>query len=231
MKAGDIVATTGNRFIQASTVSRWSHVALAIDEDRVVEAIPNKVVIRPLKDCISTAKTSYLFERPSELSTEEKEALIKHVSSLEKQGLNYCKLRAGYSGVPYILKNFFCTLAIIQLLGAGAVFFFWDDIDNSYPLLLLAVISVFIGLPLSNLAGMTKQNNEWLERIGAPKWLKNNTKDQFCSQLVEEIDKKISPSFSLAIKADFESRPKDVVYACERLRWNKKNITKQSSTD
>lgn len=224
MKAGDIVATTGNRFIQTATVSQWSHVALAVNEYDVIEAIPNKVVIRPLSECITGSKSSYIFERPSELDEAEKHALIQHARNLEKQNLEYNKLRAGYSGLPHVLLNIFFLLGLINLLLAIIAYFTLSDISSSYRFLLFSLISIFLGLPLSRLSGMTKQVNECLERINAPEWLKNNVRDQFCSQLVEDIDRKISPSFSKAIKSKYEARPKDVVYACEKQGWIKRKI-------
>jgi len=224
MKAGDIVATTGNRFIQASTISRWSHVAIAIDDENVVEAIPSGVVIRSLSKCMEKSKSAYLFERPSELESEEKKHLIKYAEYLKDQGLTYNWLRAGYSGLPHALINGFCFLAAVTLIGASVSFFIWDDMKSSYPLLLLSVISIFVGLPLSWLSGMTKQVNKWLDRINAPAWLKNNVKDQYCSQLVLDVDKKISPSFSGLVQSRYEPRPKDVAYACERQGWAKTKI-------
>lgn len=224
MKAGDIVATTGNRFIQASTMSRWSHVAIAIDDKNVVEAIPSGVVIRSLSKCTEKSKSAYLFERPSELNPEEKEHLNNYAEYLKDQGLKYNWLRAGYSGLPHVLRNGFCFFAAIMLIGASVSFFICGDMNSSYPLLLLSVISIFVGLPLSRLSGMTKQVNEWLDRINAPTWLKNNVKDQYCSQLVLDVDKKISPNFSGLVQFTYEPRPKDVVYACERQGWAKTKI-------
>lgn len=224
MKAGDIVATTGNRLIQASTISRWSHVALAIDENNVIEAISCGVVIRPLSECTKKSKSSFIFERPSKLDAEEYAKLISYAEDLKKQGLKYNWLRAGYSGLPHILKNIFIFLAAINLIGAAISFFIYGDINASYTMLLLSVISTFLGIPLSKLTGMTNQVNKWLDRINAPAWLKNNVKDQFCSQLVLDVDKKISPSFSGLVRTEHEPRPKDVVYACEKQKWKKIKI-------
>lgn len=224
MKAGDIVATTGNRFIQASTISRWSHVAIAIDDENVIEAIPSGVVIRPLRECTEKSKNAYLFERPLELDSGERQHLKKYAESLKDQQLKYNWLRAGYSGVPHVLRNMFCFLAAVTLGMACASFFIWDDMQSSYPYFLLSVISIFVGLPLSKLSGNTKQANEWLDRINAPAWLKNNVKDQYCSQLVLDVDKEISPSFSGLVQSMYEPRPKDVVYACERQGWAKQQL-------
>ncbi|WP_162816455.1 hypothetical protein [Halomonas sp. BN3-1] len=222
MKAGDIIATTGNRFVQVSTISRWSHVAIAIDDKNVVEAIPSGVVIRTLSECTEKSKSAYLFERPSELKPEEQKNLKNHAKCLKNQGLKYNLLRAGYAGLPHLLWNAFCFLSVVTFIGGIVTLSVIDDMEIAVCFFLLTVISIFIGLPLSRLSGMPNQVNEWLDRNNAPAWLKNNVKDQYCSQLVVNVDREVSPSFSVLVQSKYEARPKDVVSACKRQGWKKK---------
>jgi len=223
MKAGDIVATTGNRFIQLTTVSRWSHVAIAIDENNVLEATPAGVIIRTLDQCVAEAKAAYVFERPKNLALgdDARGDLKKRAIELSSEGRRYSFWRAGYSGLTHIFRNIFIGFALILFSMSLFLFFYQGDIKNSYAFLLLSLVALVFGLPLSITTGMTRQFNEWLESLDAPSWLGNSLKKQYCSQLVFDIDQSMSSRFLDRESTLYELRPKDVVNACMRQKWNR----------
>jgi hypothetical protein len=100
-------------------------------------------------------------------------------------------------------------------------FFYQGDMKNSYAFLLLSLVALVFGLPLSITTGMTRQFNEWLESWDAPSWLGNSLKKQYCSQLVFDIDQSMSSRFLDRESTLYELRPKDVVNACMRQKWNR----------
>lgn len=81
------------------------------------------------------------------------------------KNIKYGTLRAAYSGAPHTLTNMFNALALILLPSSCISFFLFDDLKNSYPLLLFSVISVFIGIPIAESMGTVRNTNRFLKNV------------------------------------------------------------------
>ena len=216
MKAGDVVALKGSWFVMLATVSYTSHVAIAIDENNVIEAVPSGIRVRTLATCIADAKEAHLYSAPDVFTKEQMEEIKIFSKKLEMEGVGYSFTRAGYSGLKYILRNFFVLLTfvnvILALIYGEADVFWW-----------LAAASFFLGLPLSYLVGMTLCVNKMIDNFKLPDCFKTGTKKRFCSSLVLEIDEKFFKSIKVASKIT-EPRPKDIVAACRRAGWKERKL-------
>ncbi|AVF66074.1 MULTISPECIES: hypothetical protein [Vibrio harveyi group] len=229
MKPGDILATTGNKFIQISTISRWSHVGIYLDKDTILEATPGKVGKRNIKESLSSAQSATCLERPIPLDSTQQQALWDLANKIDSDNLKYAWLRAGYSGMPQFLRNILISISVLSLLLSLYVCISFGFRNELWALLSISLISVFIGLPIAKLTGKTKQVNECIESAEIKysknlSFLKTNLKPQYCSQLVYEVDQKILPSFSNDCTNVQELRPKDVVIACEKQGWLKTKV-------
>ena len=151
--------------------------------------------------------------------------LQNRTEELINKNIKYGTLRAAYSGAPHILTNMFKALALVLLTGSCISLFLFDDLKSSYPLLLLSVVSVFIGIPIAKSTGTVRKTNRFLKKCKAPKWLLTNMDKMFCSQLVEDVDLHIGGNLTSYMSRSHELRPKDVVNACISLQWNEENIT------
>lgn len=227
MKAGDIIATNNNRFIRGATFGDWSHVGIAIDDKFILEAIPSGVVKTEVSKIVSESKETLLLSRPEPLNEKQKSKLLDKAEELLAQNIKYSKSRAAYSGASHIFTNLFKSLAFIMLMASCVSFFIHNSIENSYPLLLLSVVSVFIGIPVAKSTGTVRQTNRFLKKYNLPKWLQTDMKKMFCSQLVEDVDLHIGGNLSIFMARYHELRPKDIVNACISLQWLERDITKQ----
>ncbi|MDH6015628.1 hypothetical protein [Vibrio splendidus] len=231
MKAGDILASKNNTFIKVATLSSWTHVGIAISDTDIFEATPDGVKPIKFEDMLERDNELLLLERPKTLSDKQLETLKNSADVLEKKELKYGFFRAAISGAPRLFHNIFTALSLILLLGATLSFFFNETIEYSYPLLLLSVISQFVGIPLAKSTGTVRKTNKLLEKMGAPKFLLTDLNKMFCSQIVEDLDKKIDGNLSLSLGFSHELRPKDIVIACEELDWNKIKYNKPLKQD
>lgn len=228
MKSGDIVAVSKNPIIKLATFSTWSHVAIALDDKYVLEALPIKGVVKnTLADCVGSSKHR-IYQRPEPLTEEQKSTLSSLSQEMISSNLPYSWHRAGYSGLVYIFRNIFLAFSIFGVIASVILFFFLEDMHRSYAFLLISVVATFIGLPLSKLSGMTKQINSKLKQWNAPNFLMTNMDPQYCSQLVEEVDEKIGGNISRVMKRESELRPIDIIAACEIMEWGYLHITKSS---
>ncbi|MDO6579644.1 hypothetical protein [Alteromonas stellipolaris] len=227
MKAGDIIATINNKFIKGATFGDWSHVGIAIDEKFILEAIPSGVVKTEAAKIVSESKKTLLLSRPEPLTDKQKSKLLAKTEELLGQNIKYSKSRTAYSGTAHIFNNIFKFLAFIMLMSSCVSFFIHNSIEKSYPLLLLSVVSAFIGIPIAKSTGTVRQTNRFLKKYKLLKWLQTDMEKMFFSQLVEDVDLHIGGNLSGFMARYYELRPKDIVNACISLQWPEKVITKQ----
>jgi hypothetical protein len=225
MKAGDIVATKNNKFIKIVTFGSWSHVGIALNEEDILEATPDGVKPIKIDKMLERDKEILLFERPIALSEEQVKLLNSKSEELIKRKLKYGFLRAAYSGAPHIFHNMFTLLSFIFLIGSAVSYYMFESIEHSYPFLLLFAFTNFICIPFAKSTGTIRRTNEFLKKINAPKFLLTDLDKMFCSQVVEDLDKKIGGNISILLGRSHELRPKDIVIACKELEWDEKNIT------
>ncbi|OQU11014.1 YiiX/YebB-like N1pC/P60 family cysteine hydrolase, partial [Vibrio parahaemolyticus] len=232
IEAGDVIVTSGNIFLWVATGSKWSHVAMAINSHEVIEAIPEEgVTIRTIKNCVSGSKEAYVYQRPQSQENYEKK-LQESIGDFLGKKYNY--RRALYSGITNPIRNVSIFTILLSMVGYYLSSVYLPELTYDVPLLgyyllteiflTIIILSIVVTIPMAYLAGMSQFFYKVSTKLGLPKLLVNNMTDQFCSQLVEELDDKIGGELSFKKRRFFESRPKDIVKILDALGWEKVKI-------
>lgn len=208
LKTGDIIAVSANKLIKLATLSDVSHVAIALNDEKVIEILPSGVRKVSLQKCISDCTAAILYERPMHLAPLD--AAILEEEYQKHNSAKYSFIRMLYSGYIPIARNFFHVAVLISL-----IYIFSFNAFEYLPIsILLAAYSPIVWLIQK--ACSYKSFLEWLK---IPKWLIEDLPGYFCSSLVVDFDTKAKGVIALHIIKNHEPRPNDVVKACEDLKY------------
>lgn len=245
VKAGDIFATRSRTLssicIRIATQSQWSHVAIALDEAHVLEAVKRgdpsidegRFVRKLSLDGFLRDKSKVLLmERPHPLSEEEKQRL--HAFSDAQRGASrYTKLHAGLSAVPTIIVAGSCAVTVYASykwwtapFHAGT--FSWSLLVTG----LLAGLSfgalTMYGLLFivwsSRIQWGIKATEQLLRRCSLGTWFVEDKCQMFCSKLVALVDNVLGGQMSTEIPFPDEAQPKHIVWACKKLVWESRKL-------
>lgn len=217
MKAGDIIAISSNKWIKWATVSKWTHIAIAISDELVVEVLfkPNKVRVIKLEECIKNAKEAMLFKRSEALDMEKQKLLSSYVDKLATLHSPYGFGRMFYAGLIPFFRNLFGILAFFAM--------FLTYLTHRSEIVLFAILFAAF-FPLSYLIQKFASRKDFLDKLRKlyipEKWIED-LPGQFCSQLVVDLDAVIGGELHKKIMITHEPRPKDVVDACLKLGYEK----------
>lgn len=234
VKAGDIVATQGasasSLFIRAATVSKWSHVGIAIDEDEILEAVKNsdssvdsqhQVRVVPVSTFVADKSLLLHCIRPEILSGYQ----LAHLKSFanSSSGKGYTKMHAVFTAIIPLTKVIFSLLAIFSTVNL------WNDIPQSGRGTNFFVSALFINgiIYISYLLLTWSSRCEWgvktaesiFRKCGWGNWLVERKYEMFCSRLVLLADKEVGGQIDVHTTNEYEVQPKHIVDACKRLGW------------
>ena len=204
MKAGDILVSSDFTFkswgIRLSTRSRFSHAALAISDQEIIEATPDGVLKVSLDSFTGANTRVLLLERPSDLTEQQLLKLREYIN--QKVGSKYNLTRTLNSGLSQFGFNFgFLVLIVFPIL---FVFI------GQWLVLSIFMAAMLIPMGLLYISANPVKSNILFRRLGAPeKWLIDLNK-HFCSQLVFDLDSEIGGGLKEQWKKSSEPRPKDI---------------------
>ncbi len=221
MKAGDLLVSSANTWtswgIRIGTVSRVSHVAMAISCCRVIESVPTGTCPKLFSKFLDDNHKVYLLERPTALTSSQVSLLRTSAFGIRRPGYNLP--RSLTSGV--VRTGFWVWLLCLIMVNATLI----RAIDT--PWLLLAgynFLMVLLFLVIY-ICARPESFNIVVEKLGLPKFLQTDVEKHFCSQLVIQLDQVIQGGLSKGSIPLHEFRPKDVLrralkqgYTCRRLK-------------
>lgn len=204
MKTGDILVSSANtwtsRVIRFATASRYSHAAIAISNDKVLEAIRSGVTDTQLNSFISSNDRVLLLERPNNLSNQEISDFTKE--ALNKIGSNYNLIRT----LNAWLSQFgFIFLALVTLI-SSCIFIYLRSWEYLFTFIALMLIPFLLLLIAAN----PIISNKIFKKLGVPEKFLTDLDAHFCSQLVFDLDNAINGGLKSKWKRPNEARPKDI---------------------
>ncbi|XQU09417.1 hypothetical protein P4544_06655 [Halomonas sp. LY9] len=239
-KAGDIFVTKANscssRLIRAATVSKWSHVGIAINDEFILEAIkahnglgdyPTQVRVIPIADFADHATTIRRYIRPGGLSSSQQDKLISFSESEQNKG--YTALHAALTALIPITRIFFIVIAIFSMIYIWPEAAFIEAKKTSFFFAALSILGVIFFIHLTLVWSFrVRWGMEAIEavfrkcRLG--NWLVEIKHEMFCSRLILLADKEIHGPLAALLPNEYEIQPKHVAKACEKLDWEPINF-------
>lgn len=123
LKAGDIIATqtdlTSSRFIRVVTLSKWSHVGIAVNETHILEAVKEndssagsllQIRVVPIAQFVANKSKMRHFIRPGNLSFDQLAKLRNFANSNSRNG--YTAMHAALTVVVPFMRIAFVIFAI-----------------------------------------------------------------------------------------------------------------------
>lgn len=239
MKAGDIVALSNNYFIMATTISRYSHVAIAADESYVYETTVGGVRRVTLEKCIAGARHAYIFSAPRQFPEDDIALMAECFKNEQHSGDQYSFVRSGYAGFQSIVD------AWVFIITLGLVSWSWWTGTTQY---LFFAIGCLLFYPLDRLAKKCARHH-CLKKLSAAfrrktqdlpakycvvKWasvlvhkLTRDLPNKFCSQTVVDLDARAGGMLFKNIFKAHEARPCDVVQACENMGYKRTKLPRK----
>jgi len=204
MKAGDILVssacTATSWVIRLSTRCRFSHTALAISDQEVIEATPAGVLPVSLDSFIDENSRVLLLERPTPLTEEQLVKLRECIN--QKQGSPYNILRTLTSGLSQFGFNF----GLFALIALTCFF----SLTGQWLYLIIYILAMLVLMGFIYILANPIKSNKLFRRLGVPeRWLIDLSK-HFCSQLVLDLDSEIGGGLKENWKKPGEPRPKDI---------------------
>lgn len=215
MKAGDVIALSSNRLIMFTTLSKYSHVAIAANDKDVYEATLEGIRKVPLSTCVEKARNAWILTSPIELNDNEVSRLMDEFFKQRKSGANYSYLRGFYAGLEAIVNAWFYIFAFTIIAWS------WLSDEVAYlpiSLMLLAFYPIARKIKLFARSPIIK-GSRFLPQI-----LTQEIPNKFCSQLVVDLESKFNGLISKNILRPHESRPCDVVEACMAAGYKQSKI-------
>lgn len=235
VKPGDVFVTRTKSFnsvlIRVATLSKWSHVGIAVSSESMLEAVKTggttdplirQVRVVPIK--VFTDNTSVMrhYIRPDELTTYQIEKLNSFVDSNNEK--HYTALHAAFSTLNPIMELCFGVLAIIS------TFDLWARADpssvRSWPFwLVVLILNAFIYFLCRLLVWSSR--SDWgvkvtenlFRKTRLGRWLVDIKYETFCSKLVMLADREIGGTLAFYLPNESEAQPKHIAKACEKAGW------------
>ncbi|WP_407363531.1 hypothetical protein [Pseudomonas luteola] len=204
MKAGDILVssacTATSWGIRLSTRSRFSHAALAISDQKIIEATPAGVLPVSLDSFVDNNSRVLLLERPTPLTEEQLVKLIEGIN--QKQGSPYNLLRTLNSGLSQFGFNFGLLVLIVLTC--------FLSLTGQWLYISFFIAAMLVPMGLLYISANPVKSNRIFRKLGVPeRWLIDLSK-HFCSQLVFDLDSAIGGGLKEKWKKPNEPRPKDI---------------------
>jgi hypothetical protein len=204
MKAGDIIVSSACSLtswgIRLSTRSRFSHAALAISDQEIIEATPDGVLPVSLDSFTSENTRVLLLKRPKDLTEEQSFKLRECIS--QKEGSAYNLTRTLNSGLNHFGSNISFPILI--------VFACLLSLIGQWLYLSFFIAAMLVPMGLLYISANPVKSNKLFRRLGVPeKWLIDLSK-HFCSQLVFDLDTEIGGNLKEKWRKPSEPRPKDI---------------------
>ncbi len=235
VKPGDIFVTRSKSckslLIRIATLSKWSHVGIAVSGESVLEAVKadgttdgrrHQVRVVPIEQFAANASAMRYYVRPDELTTHQIEKLNSFIDSNNKR--RYTSLHAALTAFIPIMALCFCVLAVISTFDS------WIKADpsatHSSPFWLgVLTVNVIFYLMYRLLVwsfrcdwGVKATENLFKKtRLGS--WLVDIKYEMFCSKLVMLVEKEISGPLVSCLPDESEAQPKHIAKACKKSGW------------
>uniref|UniRef100_E6QUA7 Uncharacterized protein n=1 Tax=mine drainage metagenome TaxID=410659 RepID=E6QUA7_9ZZZZ len=233
--AGDIFVTQtkscGSFLIRAVTISKWSHVGIAIDKDFVLEAVKDRdgsadittqVRVVPIAVFAANSTAMRQYKRPENLPSSQIEKLNSFAALNQDTG--YTAIHAAFTALIPIMRFFFIIVAI------ASMFYIWPKAGLAEALTLSFIFSAFIInviiFVLYRLLTWSFRSNwgvkateNFFRKCRVGNWLVEIKYEMFCSRLVLLADRMIGGPLAKYLPNEDEIQPKHFAEACQKLGW------------
>lgn len=239
-RAGDIFLTRSNSkfspVIQGLTASDWSHVAIAIGDDLILEAVRDsqpQVRVLPLHQFAASAVAVRKYSHPG-LTDQQALQLAAFAKSVCRQ--RYTLVHAVLTGTIPLLRIFFLGVAVLSWvdIGRDALATHSNGASAAWASLFVAGL-VYVSYRLMVWSIQTNVGVKSMEaifqrhRLG--KRLVEIKHDLFCSKLVLLADKALHGPLSGLVPGESEIWPKHIAMACEKLGWRQVDVVGPGAAD
>lgn len=223
-KPGDIFFTrsksAGSWLIRCATLSKWSHVGIAIDNNSVLEALKKdkgqQIRVIHIEEFANNASAMRYYARPDSLTEDQVAKMETFVNSMTEKG--YTALHAGLTMIIPIIRIFYSGIATAVLLAGVGI----QGMNYQFIGVILGIeISIFLMCCLMVWAIRTKltvnETENFFRKIGLG-WLVDIKQDMFCSKLVTCAERAISGDLANHLpKDESEVQPEHIAKACKKL--------------
>lgn len=240
-KPGDIFVTRAKScsslLIRVATLSKWSHVGIAVNSESVLEAVKAgsttaafspQVRVVPIKVFAANTSAMRHYIRPDKLTISQIEKLNSFVNSNNEK--RYTALHAALTAFIPIMALCFGALAVISTFDS------WikaesSVVRSSFFWLAVPTINAIIYFMYRLLAwsvrsdwGVKATENIFRKtRLG--RWLVDIKYEMFCSKLVMLAENEIGGHLVSCVPKESEVQPKHIAKACEKLGWRPVDVS------
>ncbi len=234
-KAGDVFVTRSKScsslLIRVATLSKWSHVGIAVSSESVLEAVKaggnthclsQQVRVVPIEVFAANVSAMRHYIRPDELTPQQTEKLNLFVNSNNEN--RYTALHAALTAFIPIMALCLGALAIISTI---------DSLARAEPSAVRSLpfwvgvlaINVFMYLIYRLMAWSfrsdwgVKATENLFRKTRLGRWLVDIKYEMFCSKLVMLAENEISGHLVSCLPSESEAQPKHIAKACEKSGW------------
>lgn len=240
IKPGDVLVTRSKScsslLIRVATLSKWSHVGIAVTSERVLEAVKaggttdglsQQVRVVPIEVFVANTTAMRHYIRPDELTTHQIEKLNSFVNSNNEK--RYTALHATLTAFIPIMALCLGVLAIIStfdLLARAE-----PSVTRSSPFWLgVLTINGIIYLMYRLMAWSfrsdwgVKATENFYRKTCLGRWLVDIKYEMFCSKLVMLAENEIGGTLVSYLPNQSEAQPKHIAKACEKSGWRQVDV-------
>jgi hypothetical protein len=234
IKPGDILVVSPKLFrglhIKIGTLSKWTHVGIATDDKKILEATwskkdkhKNKIDVNdiPIEEFIANKEVFHLI-RPDSLNQQQEKLLKKF--TFEKKNQGYTALHAALTTINLILPISLIGIFIYLIYETYNKYSFANNgIFATIIALCLAAILLILFFQFMKWSNRSTWGDDFTEklyrktRLGS--WLMDRKYDMFCSRLVLLADREIGGPFWNEFPYPNEIQPKHFVKIGKKLGW------------
>ncbi len=239
-KPGDVFLTRSKSgsslLIRVTTLSKWSHVGIAVNSESVLEAVKaggttdglsQQVRVVTIKVFAANASAMRHYIRPDNLTTHQIEKLNSFVNSNNEK--RYTALHAALTAFIPIMALCLIVLAIIST---------FDSLARAEPFAVRSLpfwfgvltINVIIYLVYRLMAWSFRSNwgvkatENLFRKTCLGRGLVDIKYEMFCSKLVMLAENEISGPLVSCLPNESEVQPKHIAMACEKLGWRQVDV-------
>ncbi|MDO6501147.1 hypothetical protein [Photobacterium sanguinicancri] len=219
IKPGDIVLMNTNTppgvIIKLGTVSNYTHVAIAVSYNEVLESTPDKEnqdlrrvhITTALKD----ATSAVVYKREMPLTKSELRKLVAMYEALkaDPNKSKYHRGIAGAAGVPAFI-NVVSTLSTV-VVGITGIWFV-----GAIPYLAVMIPTALFAPKI------VRRLSRWLSKKYPDNWFTKELEGSYCSGFVAKAEEALESNiWTYVDRKPYDPRPKDIAYACKKnkMKW------------
>lgn len=228
---GDIFFTrsksAGSWLIRCATLSKWSHVGIALGNNSVLEAVKKdknqQIRVVHIEEFANNASAMRYYARPDSLTEDQVAKMETFVNSMT--GKDYTALHAGLTMTIPIIRIFYSGIATAVLLACVGI----QGMNYQLIGVILGIeISIFLMYCLTVWSIRTKlavkETENFFRKIHIGR-LVDFKQNMFCSKLVTCAERAIGGDLANHLpKDESEAQPEHVAKACKRLGWQKVDV-------